>query len=120
MGLVRVKALIGDARRRKIREVTFLANTGAYFPIIPLDLAKELGIEALASEELTLADKRKVKVDISLAYFKLMDREGVFQVAIMDVPEPILGVIVFEGLGVKVNPVTGELEHSRPYGLSAI
>lgn len=120
MGLVRIKALIGDAGRRKVKEVTFLSDTGAYFPIIPPDLARELEIDTIADVELTLADKGRVKAGASLAYFKLMDREGVFQVAIMDVPEPIIGVIVFEGLGVKVDPATGKLEHSRPYGLSAI
>jgi len=120
MGLVRVKALFGDAKRRRVGEVTFLADTGAYFPIIPPSLAKDFQIEELAKTELTLADKRRVEAGVSLAYFKLMDREGVFQVTIMESPEPILGVIVFEGLGIKVDPVTGKLEYSRPYGLSAI
>jgi len=36
----------------------------------------------------------------------------------MDSPEPILGVTVLEGLGVKVDPVTGKLEYSRSYGLA--
>ena len=40
--------------------------------------------------------------------------------AIMDVPEPLLGVTVFEGLGVKVNPATGKLEYSRSYGLALL
>jgi hypothetical protein len=49
-----------------------------------------------------------------------MDREGVFQVVLMDSPEPLLGVIVLEGLGFKVDPVTGKLEYSRPYGLAEL
>jgi hypothetical protein len=61
-----------------------------------------------------------VEAGVSLAYFKLMDREGIFQIAVMDSPEPILGVTVFEGLGIRIDPVTGKLEYSRPYGLSAI
>ncbi|NHV97642.1 MAG: hypothetical protein HA494_07670 [Thaumarchaeota archaeon] len=120
MGLVRVKALFGDAERKMVEEVLFLADTGAYFPIIPQSLAEKFHIEALAKTELTLADKRGVEAGVSLAYFKLLDREGVFQIAIMDCPEPILGVTVFEGLGVKIDPATGKLQHSRPYGLSAI
>jgi len=35
----------------------------------------------------------------------------------MDSPEPLLGVMVLEGLGIRVDPVTGKLEYSRPYGL---
>ena len=61
IGLVRVKALIGDVERRRVKEVVFLAYTGAYFPITPLDLAKELGIEVLTSVELTLTDRSKVE-----------------------------------------------------------
>jgi predicted aspartyl protease len=69
--------------------------------------------------ELVLANSKRVKAGVSLAYFKIMDREGVFQVVLMDSPEPLLGVIVLEGLGFKVDPVTGKLEYSRPYGLVA-
>jgi len=43
-----------------------------------------------------LAGKRKAKTIISNAYFELLDREGIFQIAIMDVPKPLLGVIVLE------------------------
>ncbi len=120
MGLVRVKALFGDANKRRVGEILFLADTGAYFPIIPPSLARDFQIEVLAKTELTLADKRKVEAGVSLAYFKLMDREGIFQTAIMESPEPILGVTVLEGLGIKIDPATGKLEYSRPYGLSAI
>jgi predicted aspartyl protease len=83
MGLVRVKALFGDADKRRVREVLFLADTGAYLLIIPPSLAKDFQIEILARTELTLADRRKVEAGVSLAYFKLMDREGLFQVAIV-------------------------------------
>lgn len=70
--------------------------------------------------ELILADRRKAKATLSNAYFKLLDREGVFKVAIMDVVEPLLGVTAFEGLGVKIDPVTEKLEHSRPYSLALL
>jgi predicted aspartyl protease len=120
VGFVRVRVLFGDALRRRVGEVLFLVDTGSFFPIIPLGLAGEYGLEALAEVELLLADGRRVRAGVSLAYFRVLDRDGVFQVALMDSPEPILGVIVLEGLGVKVDPVTGKLEYSRPYGLAAL
>jgi predicted aspartyl protease len=55
-----------------------------------------------------------------MAYMKLLDRDGALPVAIMEVPEPLLGVTALEGLGLRVDPVTGKLEYSRPYGLAAI
>jgi predicted aspartyl protease len=99
--------------------VLFLVDTGSLFPITPLGLAGEYGLEALAEVELLL-DGRRVRAGVSLAYFRVLDRDGVFQVALMDSPEPILGVTVLEGLGVKVDLVTGKLEYSRPYGLAAL
>jgi clan AA aspartic protease len=120
MGYVRTRVLIGDADRRRVKEVTFLIDTGAFFPVIPLDLAKELGIEPLAKTRLLIADSREVTVNISLAYFRVLDREGVFPVVLMNPPEPLLGTVVLEGLGIKVDPATGRLEHSRPYGLALL
>jgi predicted aspartyl protease len=120
VGFVRVKVLFGDALRRRVGEVLFLVDTGSFFPIIPLELARGYGLEALAEVELLLADGRRVRAGVSLAYFKILDRDGVFQVVLMDSSEPILGVTVLEGLGVKVDPVTGKLEYSRPYGLVAL
>ncbi len=70
--------------------------------------------------KLTLADKRTKEARIGQAYFKLLDREGIFSVAVMDAPEPLLGITVLEGLGLRVDPVTGRVEHSRAYGLAAI
>jgi len=120
MGYVRTKAIIGDPQRTTLEEVQFLADSGAFFPAISSSLAENLGLKPIVETELMLADKRKAKATISNAYFKLLDREGVFQVAIMDVPEPILGVTVLEGLGIKIDAVTGELEYSRPYGLAIL
>ncbi len=42
-------------------------------------MAKGFGVEPLAEVELVPADDRSVRVVISLAYFKVLDREGVFQ-----------------------------------------
>jgi predicted aspartyl protease len=61
-----------------------------------------------------------LRTGVSLAYFRVLDRGGVLQVVLADSPEPVLGVTVLEGLGVKVDPVTGKLEYSRPYGLAAL
>ena len=44
----------------------------------------------------------------------------VVMVATMDVPMPLLGVIALEVLGLKVDPVSETLEHTRPFGPSAL
>jgi predicted aspartyl protease len=120
MGCVRTHVLIGDAGKRKVKEVVFLVDTGAFFPVIPLYLAKELGIEPLAKTRLLMTDNREAAVNISLAYFRVLDREGIFPVVLMDSPEPLLGAVVLEGLRINVNFATSRLEYSRPYGLALL
>ncbi|QOJ79168.1 aspartyl protease family protein [Infirmifilum lucidum] len=118
MGYVRVKVLVGSPDRTRVEEVVFLADTGAYYTVLPSELAESLSIKPMARAELLLADKRVVEAQLSYAYIKVGEREGVLPVAIMDVPEPVLGVTAMEGLGIKVDPVTGRVEYTRPYGLA--
>ncbi len=61
-----------------------------------------------------------LRAGVPLAYFRVLDRGGVFQVVLADSPEPVLGVTVLEGLGVKVDPVTGKLAYPRPYGSATL
>lgn len=97
-----------------------MADTGAFYTTIPPKLAKELDVKPMAKTRLTLADKRSVEVDTTLAYIKILERDAVFQIAILDVPEPLLGVTALEGLGIKVDPNTGKVEYSRPYGVALL
>jgi len=119
LGYARVKGLIGK-RKGEGEEVEFLVDTGAFYTIIPPTLAERLHVKAVEVTELTLADKRRVMAGVTVAYIKLLDREGILPIAIMDSPEPLLGATTLEGLGLKVDPVTGKLEHSRPYGLATL
>ena len=98
----------------------FLVDTGACYTIVPSTLARKLGIEAVEKSELRLADNRGVEAGITVTYIKLLDRVGILPVAVMDSPEPLLGATALEGLGLRVDPATGRLEHSRPYGLAAL
>ena len=120
MGYVRVEVLIAPPDGGEPKRVIMLADTGSFHTALPVKLAEEIGIKPLAHTRMLVADGRTVEVGVSLAYLKILDREGVFQVVILDVPEPLLGVSTLEGLGLKVDPVTGKVEHSRPYGLAIL
>jgi predicted aspartyl protease len=84
MGYVRVNVIIGDAGKRKVEEALFLVDTEVFYPVIPLNLTKDLGIEPLARTEIVLADSKKISVDVSLAYFRVLDREGISPVILMN------------------------------------
>lgn len=120
MGFVRVRALLGSPDRTVVEETEFLVDTGAYYTALPPKLTEGLAIKPVAKVELLMADKRRVEVQLSYAYMKIGEREGVLPVAIMDAPEPILGVTALEGLGIKVDPTTGVIEYTRPYGLAML
>jgi len=74
----------------------------------------------VAKVELPVADERKVEAYLSYAYIKIGEREGILPVAIMEAPEPILGVTALEGLATKVDPTAGKIEYTRPYGLAML
>lgn len=118
--MVKVKATIGDVRKVKLKEVTFIADSGAFNTIIPPSLAAELGLQVLATTEVMLADGRKAEAGVSVAHVKLLDRSGEFIIWIMNTPEPLLGTTVFEGLGLAIDPSTGEVRYSRSFGLPAL
>ena len=120
MGYVRVKEELGDPDRHTVLQVDFLADTGAFFTAISGELARKIGINAVTTTKATLADKTEIEVGLSYAYVKILDREATLPVAIMDVPEPLLGVTTLEGLGLKVDPVGGSVEKTRAFAVGML
>jgi predicted aspartyl protease len=49
-----------------------------------------------------------------------MERESILPVIIVDVPKPLLGVTTLEGLGLRVDPVSGKVEYARPFGAALL
>jgi predicted aspartyl protease len=115
MGFVRVTARIeSEAGRQADRE--FLVDTGSFYSAISPDLRGELALPRGFPARIMLADGSVVDSEVVLTRIRLLDREGVVPVEVVNVPEPLIGVSALEALGLKVNPVTRELEHDRPYG----
>jgi len=99
------------------KNVRTLVDTGSSYVVMDSKTISEIGLHATPFEvELTLADKRKAKAKLYLAEVEAESRRGPVFVAELDVPTPILGVYALETLGLKPNPVTGELEVVGPEG----
>ena len=120
LGYVDIKARVGDPKHVHIEETDFLVDTGAFHSAIPKHIAEKLGLESAGEISVTLADKREIRAPIALAYLKVLDRESIVPVIIIDVPKPLLSVSALEGLGLKVDPVAGNLEHSRSFGAALL
>ena len=114
MGLVKATGQIGRTRDELV-EIDFLVDTGGFYTAIPPRLRERLRLVPGPLGQTQLADSSIVDVELTWAHLKLNGRQGFIPVEIMDVPEPMLGVTALEALGMKVNPVSGELEVVWPF-----
>ena len=114
MGLVKVTGYLGRSRR-EVTEVEFLVDTGGFYTAISRQLRDQLALPPGIWEQTQLADRSIVDVEVTVAHLRLNGREGAVQIEVMDVPVPLLGVNALETLGMKVNPVSGELEVVWPF-----
>ena len=119
MGLVKVVADIG-LNRDGLQEVEFLVDTGSFYTSLPTDLAESMWIDFPVASRVVLAGGREADIRVGVDYLRLEDREGGIMVANMNVPMPLLGASALEILGLNVDPVSEVLEHSRPFGHSAL
>lgn len=96
-----------------------MVDTGSFYVIVPPSLAERLGLGVAAEQDLGVADGRRVRTPLAMIHVtlpSLPDRQVVVVAAILPTPEPLLGVTALEGLGVTIDPVTGELAPTRAYG----
>ncbi|SRR2546425_2190834 len=114
MGLVKVTGKIGRTEEQLV-EAEFLVDTGGFYTAIPPRLRQQLGFIPGTPAQTQLADTSIVDVELTWAYLRLNGRGGQVPVEIIEVPEPMLGVTALEALGMKVNPVSGELEVVWPF-----
>ncbi|MBI2141103.1 retroviral-like aspartic protease family protein [Candidatus Woesearchaeota archaeon] len=110
MGHVFIEITVSDPEKKKSAAVEAMVDTGAMLTVLPQRLADELGIKAV--EEQTVATGGgPVKVKHGRALIMVNGKEELFRVWISDIIDKVLlGVVVLEVFGFKVDPVTGKLE----------
>jgi clan AA aspartic protease len=107
-------------RLRADRTITIrmLVDTGATFSVIPLRLARALGIgRPRRTVRVRLADGRRVRLGAEVAILRIDGREAPATILVGKVDEPILGVEALEALGLAVDPRRKRLTPSRPYAV---
>jgi predicted aspartyl protease len=114
LGHVYVDLVVRGKSSRRIRA---LVDTGSTYIVLDPKTLSEVGLfEAPFEVELTLADKGRARAKLYLAEVEAEGRRGPALVAELDVPTPIMGVYALEALGLKPNPLTGQLEVVGPEG----
>src|SRR3972149_3820612 len=97
---VHVTAEMGR-NREHLAELQFLVDTGSFYSAIPPRVGRDLELGPGLSMQVMLADGRIVDTEVTLAYIKLLGRQGAVPVEVIDVPIPLLGVSALETLGMK-------------------
>jgi clan AA aspartic protease len=115
MGHVYADVKIAEPKRQRILERRMLVDTGATYACISHQMAQELGLHPELEMVVTLADGRKAKAGMALAYVEINGRESGIQLLIFDVSETVIGVFTLEALGLAVDPVSGELKPTRGF-----
>jgi len=110
MGHLWVDIQISDLERKHSKKVKALVDTGASLTTLPKKIADELGIKP-TSEGRVMTGAGEIKLKGGEAWIKLKGKEEPFPVWISDIIDKVLlGVVVLESLGFKVDPTTGTLE----------
>lgn len=114
MGYVYADMVVEGKKRKSLRAIV---DTCATYLVLNPATVRELELAPSPYKvRVTLADRRVVTTPVYLAQVEAKGRKGPVLVAEFDVPTPLLGVFALESLGLKPNPLSGELEVIGPEG----
>jgi hypothetical protein len=88
-------------------------DSRVFHTTLPLSLATQIGIKTYTYGPMTSGGPNLM---MSLAYIKLLDREGAIPVVVRPDALPVLGFSTLQCLGLKVNEAAHQLDYDRPYG----
>ena len=112
MGYIKVKAKVSNPiDRSKSIMIELLADTGAIYTAIPEDILKKLDITPHGKRKFKIASGEMMELPIGEAYIEIKGEGATSIVAFLPKESTaLLGVTTLELLGLKVDPVTGELK----------
>src|SRR2546422_1301191 len=95
--------------------VQFLIDSGAMYSLLPDAVWRRIGLTANREERFSLADGTSVSRPVSECHFALAQRAGHAPVILgePDDPEPLLGVVTLENLGLVFDPFHRTLHPMR-------
>jgi aspartyl protease family protein len=120
MGIFRVRVRVFNVRDEKhSREIELVVDTGATFPVVPQELASELGIQVSESRTFTLADGTEIRREMGWAGLAYDGRQTPTLVVLGEPGDvPILGAIALEGLGLEIDAAAKRLRPGSQYLLA--
>ncbi|ADM28495.1 hypothetical protein Igag_1698 [Ignisphaera aggregans DSM 17230] len=110
--------VIGSRGRKTLEKI--LIDTGATFTVLPKEIIDEIGAIKIPVEpiEVELGDGRRIKAELYSIGIKFRSREGGTIAISFPGAKLVIGIRTLEDLGLKPNPITGEIEEERPPGVA--
>ncbi len=117
MGRFSARATVFSLRgRRNARELEFVVDRGATYPVIPREVAASLDTELEEPRIFTLADGTSITRDIGHVGFVYEGRRCISMVVIGEPGDvPLLGATALEELGFEADTVGRTLRPARQY-----
>ena len=111
MGLTHLVIEIGNpAKPETTIPVEFLIDSGAIYSVVPEAILTKLGIKPHSEKEFRLADGRRIKRRIGIAFFRYGEARGGADVIFgQKTDSKLLGAFTLEALGLALNPLKREL-----------
>jgi len=96
-----------------------LIDTGATYTVLPEKVLEEVGAAVIPAEvEIELGNGEKVKAKAYGVVVKIKEVEAPSISIAFDGGQTVIGVETLESLGMKLDPMTGRLEFTRPKGVA--
>ncbi len=118
MGHITVDVTItGPGGEHRLKNI--LIDTGATYSVFLEEVLKDIGAFKLPTKvSIELGDGRVIQANAYAAVLSFEDRQGPVIAITFEGAKQVIGVYSLESLGLKVNPVTGKLEETRPKGIA--
>ena len=101
--------------------VRFLIDSGAIYSLLPNAVWRRIGLQAKREERFSLADGTTVSRPVSECHITIAQTDGHTPVVLGEPedPEPLLGVVTLENLGLVFDPFRRTLHPMRMLLMSA-
>jgi len=111
MGLTRVTmAVTPIARKKPLRSVDFLVDSGAVFTVLPKAVWTALKLKPKDVMSFSMADGSPLERGVSEARFVYHDRDRISPVVLGEATdEALLGAVTLETMGLVLNPLSRQV-----------
>lgn len=117
MGVFKIHVKVFNLHEEdRAREIELVVDSGATYPVIPIEFATELGIRVRTRRTFTLADGRRIERGLARAGLSYDGRSTACMVVLGEGDDvALLGAHALEGLGYEVDPVAKTLRPATQF-----